>query len=81
MKRRFFNFMALTKAQKKKILEELKEKIARQKIMVFVDFTGLKVKDLSNLRKKMKAADGEIKVVKKTLLGLANAFRFWIWLN
>jgi len=63
--------MALTKAQKQKILDELKEKIAKQKVMIFADFTGLKVKDLSNLRKKIKAADGEIKVVKKTLLGLA----------
>jgi len=63
--------MALTKVQKQKILDELKEKIAKQKVMIFADFTGLKVKDLSNLRKKIKAADGEIKVAKKTLLGLA----------
>jgi len=61
----------LTKVQKKKIVEDLEEKIARQKAMIFVDFTGLKVKDLSNLRKKLKAANGEIKVAKKTLLGLA----------
>ena len=60
----------LTKVQKKKIVEDLEEKIARQKAMIFVDFTGLKVKDLSNLRKKLKAANGEIKVAKKTLLGL-----------
>ena len=63
--------MALTKVQKQKILDELKEKIARQKVMIFADFTGLKVKDLSNLRKKINATDGEIKVAKKTLLGLA----------
>lgn len=63
--------MPLTKEQKKKILEDLKEKIARQKAMIFVDFTGLKVKDLSNLRKKLKSADNELKVVKKTLLGSA----------
>ena len=61
--------MALTKEQKKKIIEDLKEKIERQKAMIFVDFTGLKVKDLSNLRKKLRAADNELKVVKKTLLG------------
>jgi large subunit ribosomal protein L10 len=62
--------MALTKAQKKKILEDLKEKIAEQKAMVFVDFTGLKVKDLTNLRKKLKAISNELRVVKKTLLRL-----------
>ena len=75
--------MALTKAQKQKILDDLKEKIAKQKAMVFVDFTGLKVKDLSSLRKKIKRPTGaptesgsgypgnEIKVAKKTLIGLA----------
>lgn len=63
--------MALAKVQKQKILDELKEKITKQKIMIFVDFTGLKVKDLSNLRKKLKKAGDEIKVAKKTLLGLA----------
>ncbi len=63
--------MALTKTQKKKIIEELKEKIGKQKIMIFVDFTGLKVKDLSHLRKKLKAANNELKVAKKTLIGIA----------
>jgi len=71
-KTQIFLFMAQTKAQKQKILDQLKEKIARQKAMIFVDFTGLKVKDLSNLRKKLKGITGdEIKVAKKTLLGLA----------
>ena len=63
--------MALTKEQKKKILEDLKEKIAKQKMMIFVDFTGLKVKDLFELRKRLKKADSQLKVVKKTLLNLA----------
>jgi len=63
--------MALKKSQKKKIIEDLKEKIARQKAMIFVDFTGLKVKDLSNLRKKIKEVAGELKITKKTLLFLA----------
>lgn len=64
-------FMALTKAQKQKIVSDLKEKIDRQKSIVFADFTGLKVKDLSALRRKMKAADGELKIAKKTLISLA----------
>jgi len=63
--------MALTKAQKQKILDELKEKIAKQKAMVIFDFTGLKVKDFSNLRKKIKSAGDDIRVAKKTLLGIA----------
>ena len=63
--------MAQSKAQKQKVLEELAEKIEKQKSMVFFDFTGLKVKDLSALRKKMKAQGSEVKVAKKTLLKLA----------
>ncbi len=63
--------MALNKIQKQKIIEDLKEKIARQKIMIFVGFTGLKVKDLSNLRKKLKMENNELKVAKKTLMDIA----------
>ena len=63
--------MALTKAEKQKILEDLKEKIEKQKSVVFVGFTGLKVKDFSNLRKKIKEAGNNITVAKKTLLGMA----------
>jgi len=62
--------MPLTKEQKKKIVESLKEKLDRQKALIFVDFTGLKVKDLSDLRKKLKAASNELKVAKKTLLDI-----------
>jgi large subunit ribosomal protein L10 len=60
--------MALSKVQKQNILEDLKEKVARQKAMVLVGVTGLKVKDLSDLRKKLKASDGNLQVIKKTLI-------------
>jgi large subunit ribosomal protein L10 len=63
--------MALTKTQKEKIIKDLKDKISKQKAMIFIDFTGLKVKDLFNLRKKLKTADSELKVAKKTLMGIA----------
>jgi large subunit ribosomal protein L10 len=63
--------MALTKEKKKKILQELKEKIEKQKIIIFVDFTGLKVGDFFELRKRIKSIGDEIKVVKKTLANLA----------
>ena len=62
--------MPLTREQKQKILEELKEKIEKQKTIIFVDFTGLKVKDFSSLRKKLKANDNELKVAKKTLMDI-----------
>lgn len=63
--------MPLSKEQKQKALKALKEKIAKQKAMFFVDFSGFKVKDMSGLRKKIRGVDGEFKVAKKTLMGLA----------
>ncbi len=63
--------MAFTRAEKQNILEELEKKIEKQKTIIFVDFTGLKVKDFSNLRKKIKAVGDELKVVKKTLMEIA----------
>ncbi|MCP6719354.1 MAG: 50S ribosomal protein L10 [Patescibacteria group bacterium] len=63
--------MAKTKEQKKKTLEELKEKINRQKAIVFVDFAGLKVRDMFDLRKRLKKVDSQLKVAKKTLIHLA----------
>ena len=62
--------MAKTKEQKKKIIEDLEEKINRQKTMILVDFTGLKVKDFFDLRKRLKSANSQMKVIKKTLLNL-----------
>ena len=60
--------MALTKAQKTKILNDLKDKVEKQKAIVFAAITGLKVKDLSHLRKLMRSKDCELKVAKKTLV-------------
>ena len=63
--------MAKTKEQKKKNFEELKKSIKKEKIVIFVDFTGLKVTDMFELRKKLKKIDGQLKVAKKTLIQLA----------
>jgi large subunit ribosomal protein L10 len=63
--------MAITREKKRKILEQLKEKIEKQKIMIFVDFTGLKNKDFFALRKKLRELGNDMKVAKKTLINLA----------
>ncbi|MCK4354772.1 50S ribosomal protein L10 [Candidatus Parcubacteria bacterium] len=60
--------MAKTKEQKQEILNSLKEKIEKQKSIVFVDFSKIKVKNLTELRKKMGESDCEFKVAKKTLI-------------
>ncbi|MDD2697143.1 MAG: 50S ribosomal protein L10 [Candidatus Pacebacteria bacterium] len=60
--------MPLNKAQKQKILDDIKDKVAKQKAMVLVGITGLKVKDISELRKKIRETEGNLKVAKKTLI-------------
>ena len=60
--------MALTKEQKKKAIEDLKEKMKQQKSVVFVDFSKVNSKDIFALRKKLKEAGCLLKVAKKTLL-------------
>ncbi|MBD3208771.1 MAG: 50S ribosomal protein L10 [Candidatus Nealsonbacteria bacterium] len=63
--------MAKTKEQKKQALEEIKDKVDRQKVLMFVEFSGLQVNDMFELRNKLKNSGGELKVAKKTIMGLA----------
>lgn len=64
-------FMPKNKEQKKEILKDIKEKIDKQKTMVFVGFSGLKTKDVFALRENLKKENCLLSVVKKTLLALA----------
>lgn len=61
----------LTKQQKKELVIELSEKIKNSKSAVFVDFKGLKVKDVTDLKKELRQAGVEYIVVRKTLLDIA----------
>lgn len=60
--------MAVSKTKKREIVKELGAKMDKQKVTVFADFTGLKVKDLSELKAKLRQGDSEFKVAKKTLM-------------
>jgi large subunit ribosomal protein L10 len=63
--------MESKREKKKKIVEDLKEKISKQKLMVFFDFSGIKTKDLFELRKELKKSEGELKITKKSLAQIA----------
>jgi len=63
--------MPLKKEEKKRIVEELKTKIQKQKLIVFFDFSGIKTKDLSELRKELKESENELKIIKKSLAQIA----------
>ncbi|MDD4531581.1 MAG: 50S ribosomal protein L10 [Candidatus Pacebacteria bacterium] len=60
-----------TKEQKKDIVKDLESKIEKQKSIVFMDFAGVKVKDLAQFREKLKEEGNEMKVAKKSLMTIA----------
>ena len=60
--------MPKTKEQKQEILQTLAKNIKKQTAMVFVDFKGMNVKDITAFRKELKENDAELLVAKKTLL-------------
>lgn len=63
--------MALTKEKKQKALDSLKEKIAKQKSVIFADFSKVNSKDLFALRKNLKEQGCNLKIGKKTLIRIA----------
>jgi len=60
-----------TQAKTEKI-EELKDKLDRATVTILVQTQGLTVKDMNDLRGKMRAAKVDIQVVKNTLLRIAS---------
>ena len=52
-------------------MEELADKLSKQKIAVFADFRGISVAKAQDLRRRLKKDEGEFKVAKKTLFDLA----------
>jgi large subunit ribosomal protein L10 len=70
LKAEFF-IMPKTKEQKKKIVEEIREKIKKAKTIVLLDFTGVKSPEFLDLRKKIKKLKKDLKVAKKTLTQIA----------
>jgi len=61
-------FLAMRKADKPKIVESLSKEVKEAKSLVVVDYQGLSVGDLNDLRNKIKEAGGRMLVVKNTLL-------------
>jgi len=60
-------------SEKDKIVQEIREKVARSQIGILSDFKGLKVEELTRLRRQLQEAKAELKVVKNTLLRRAAA--------
>lgn len=65
--------MPKTKAQKQSIIQQIAENLKNQQSILFVDYKGIGVKDLSKLRSQLKEVGAKLEVAKKTLL--ARAFK------
>lgn len=63
----------MRKLEKAEIVQELQERIGRSQFNILADFTGLKVEEITRLRRQVREADGELRVVKNTLLERAAA--------
>ena len=60
--------MAITKEKKKEIVEKLKNILAKSKSVVFVNFHGLKVSEITDIRRKLREENNGYFVAKKTLV-------------
>jgi len=63
----------LERAQKQQAVDTIADHFARAKAAFLVDFKGITVEDVTRLRKKLRAANSEMKVVRNTLARLAIA--------
>lgn len=61
----------LSKTKKTKIVEELIDRLKRQKITILSDFSGVSVSKFQTLRRLLKKDQAEYKVAKKTLFDRA----------
>jgi large subunit ribosomal protein L10 len=61
------------KQQKAEVVQAIQEKVAKSQIGILTDFKGLKVEDMTRLRRQLQDADAELTVVKNTLLRRAGA--------
>ncbi len=63
----------MRKQQKAEIVQAIQAKVAKSQIGILTDFKGLKVEDMTRLRRQLQESDAELTVVKNTLLRLAGA--------
>jgi large subunit ribosomal protein L10 len=61
------------KQEKAEIVQAIRAKVAKSQIGILTDFKGLKVEDMTRLRRQLQDASAELTVVKNTLLRRAGA--------
>ena len=60
--------MAITKERKEEVLATYQDWFKRSQAVILVEYTGAKMKDMDNIRAKIRESGGEFHVVKNTLV-------------
>ncbi|MEA1970795.1 MAG: 50S ribosomal protein L10 [Thermodesulfobacteriota bacterium] len=61
----------MNRSAKEQVVTELHEKLKNVKLAILADYSGITVKDITDLRNELRKADSEFKVVKNNLLSIA----------
>jgi len=65
--------LAISKERKEEVLTQYADWLKRSQAVVLVEYTGVKMKDLDNIRAKIRESGGEFHIVKNTLVRRAFA--------
>ena len=63
--------MALSKQKKNEVLDQYKDWLKNSQAVILVEYTGATMKNMENIREKVRESGGEFHVVKNTLVKLA----------
>lgn len=61
----------ITRKQKEEIVDAISEKISQSKAIIFTDYRGISVEEMTELRRSLREKDIELKIMKQTLFSLA----------
>jgi large subunit ribosomal protein L10 len=59
--------LAISRAKKEKMVADYVDKMSQSQTLILTDYRGLSVADISDLRRRLREADGTFQVVKNTL--------------
>lgn len=59
--------MAITKERKRELVDDYKEWLSKSRAVILAEYSGLSMKDLDDLRARVREAGGEFHIVKNTL--------------
>ncbi len=61
----------MNRSTKELVVTELHQKLKEAKLAILADYSGIKVKDITDLRNGLRKADSELRVIKNKLLSIA----------